>query len=64
MIRPLIADESVFLRTGIRTTLETQEDIAVVGESEQTAEALSLVERLAPDAGDEGSDPPNIRARS
>ena len=49
MIRVLIADDHGVVRQGLRTFLELQEEIAVVGEASDGEEAVDAVERLAPD---------------
>ncbi|WP_327049153.1 response regulator transcription factor [Microbispora sp. NBC_01189] len=49
MIRVLIADDHPVVRQGLRTFLEIQEDIGVVGEAADGAEAVALTESLAPD---------------
>jgi DNA-binding NarL/FixJ family response regulator len=49
VIRVLIADDHAVVRQGLRTFLELQDDIDVVGEAGDGAEALAAAERLAPD---------------
>ncbi len=49
VIRVLIADDHPVVRQGLRTFLDLQEDISVVGEAGDGAEAVELVERLTPD---------------
>ena len=49
MIRVLIADDHAVVRQGLRTFLDLQDDVEVVGEAEDGAEALEAAERLAPD---------------
>ncbi|MEV7966526.1 response regulator transcription factor [Sphaerisporangium sp. NPDC088356] len=49
MIRVLIADDHPVVRQGLRTFLDLQDDLAIVGEAADGAEAVSLVESLAPD---------------
>ena len=49
MIRVLIADDHAVVRQGLRTFLDLQDDIAVVGEAGDGEEALALIEELAPD---------------
>ncbi|GIH70240.1 response regulator [Sphaerimonospora thailandensis] len=49
MIRVLIADDHPIVRQGLRTFLEVQGDLTVVGEAADGAEAVALVESLAPD---------------
>ncbi|MCU0521916.1 MAG: response regulator transcription factor [Anaerolineae bacterium] len=48
-IRVILADDHVLVREGIRQFLEETDDIAVVGEASNGAEAIELVEALAPD---------------
>ncbi|MBB6346587.1 response regulator [Nonomuraea muscovyensis] len=49
MIRVLIADDHPVVRQGLRTFLDLQDDITVVGEAGDGAEAVELVGELAPD---------------
>ncbi|MFF4129143.1 response regulator [Microbispora rosea] len=49
MIRVLIADDHPVVRQGLRTFLEIQEDISVVGEAADGAEAVEMTGALAPD---------------
>ena len=48
-VRVLIADDQALVRGGFRMILEAKEDIEVVGEAGDGAEAVELVERLQPD---------------
>jgi two-component system, NarL family, response regulator LiaR len=48
-IRVAIADDHAVVRQGLRTFLELQDDIAVVGEAADGAEAVELVARTEPD---------------
>jgi two-component system, NarL family, response regulator LiaR len=48
-IRVLIADDHAVVRQGLRTFLELQDEIEVVGEAADGIEALELVPRTAPD---------------
>jgi DNA-binding NarL/FixJ family response regulator len=48
-VRVLIADDHPVVRQGLRTFLGVQEDIEVVGEAADGAEAISRAESLAPD---------------
>jgi DNA-binding NarL/FixJ family response regulator len=49
MIRVLVADDHAILRDGIRSILESQEDIIVVGEASNGEEAVELASKLIPD---------------
>jgi len=49
MIRVLVVDDHAILRDGIRSLLESQEDIIVVGEAGDGAEAIELTSKLLPD---------------
>jgi DNA-binding NarL/FixJ family response regulator len=49
MIRVLIADDHPVVRQGLRTFLGVQEDIDVVGEAANGAEAVAQAEALTPD---------------
>jgi DNA-binding NarL/FixJ family response regulator len=49
MIRVLIADDHPVVRQGLRTFLGVQEDIDVVGEAADGAEAVTRAESLTPD---------------
>jgi two-component system, NarL family, response regulator LiaR len=49
MIRVLIADDHAVVRQGLRTFLDLQEDIEVVAEAADGAEALAAAEEHAPD---------------
>jgi NarL family two-component system response regulator LiaR len=49
VIRVLIADDHAVVRQGLRTFLDLQEDVEVVGEAADGAEALEAAQRLAPD---------------
>ena len=42
MIRVVIADDQPLVRTGLRTVLEVEEDIAVVGEAQDGGQAVDL----------------------
>ena len=49
MIRVLIADDHAVVRQGLRTFLDLQEDVEVVGEAADGREALAAAARLNPD---------------
>ena len=49
LIRVLVVDDHAILRDGIRSLLERQKDMLVVGEAANGLEALQQVEALAPD---------------
>ena len=49
MIRVLVVDDHAILRDGIRSLLESQDDIIVVGEAENGLDALELVRRAQPE---------------
>ncbi len=49
MIRVLVVDDHAILRDGIRSILESQENILVVGEAENGREALALIAQKPPD---------------
>lgn len=49
MIRVLVVDDHAILRDGIRSILESQEDIIVVGEASNGEEALEFASKLIPD---------------
>ncbi|WP_157248751.1 response regulator [Nonomuraea typhae] len=49
MIKVLIADDHPVVRQGLRTFLDLQEDITVVGEAGDGREAVDLVAELEPD---------------
>jgi DNA-binding NarL/FixJ family response regulator len=49
MIRVLIVDDHVVVREGLRTFLELQDGIEVVGEASDGTEALERAEQLEPD---------------
>lgn len=49
MIRVLLADDQAVVRAGLRTILESQPDIQVIGEAADGAEALALAAALGPD---------------
>ncbi|HEU4355306.1 MAG TPA: response regulator transcription factor [Actinomycetota bacterium] len=48
-IRVLVADDQALMRTGFRMILDAQEDIEVVGEAMDGADAIRQFERLRPD---------------
>jgi two-component system nitrate/nitrite response regulator NarL len=48
-IRVVLADDHVFVRDGIKSLLENEVNITVVGEATDGLEALTLIEELKPD---------------
>jgi DNA-binding NarL/FixJ family response regulator len=48
-IRILIVDDQALVRSGFRMILEARDDLAVVGEAENGAQALELARELEPD---------------
>jgi DNA-binding NarL/FixJ family response regulator len=48
-IRVLLADDQILVRAGFRALLDVQDDIEVVGEAGDGAEAVDLATRLRPD---------------
>lgn len=48
-LRVLVADDQALIRTGLRTMLETEPDLAVVAEAEDGAQAVRLTADLRPD---------------
>jgi len=48
-IRVVLADDHVFVRDGIKSLLENEPNITVVGEATDGVEALTLVDKLQPD---------------
>jgi DNA-binding NarL/FixJ family response regulator len=49
MVAVLLVDDQPLLRLGFRTLIDQQPDLSVVGEAGDGAEAVTLVETLAPD---------------
>ena len=49
MTRVLLVDDEALVRRGIAVTLSTEDDIEVVGEAEDGAEAITQARRLRPD---------------
>ncbi|MGE5689828.1 MAG: response regulator [Pseudomonadota bacterium] len=49
MIRVLVADDQALVRAGFRAILDAQEDVDVVGEAADGAEAVALARELRPD---------------
>lgn len=48
MIRVVLVDDHGIVRQGVRTLLEEQADILVIGDCEDGAQALTLVQRMRP----------------
>ncbi len=48
-IRVLLADDQAMVRTGFRLILESEDDIAVIGEAGDGDDAIAAVRRLRPD---------------
>ena len=46
MIKILIADDHLIIRQGLRLILETENDLELIGEASDGAEALSLCKTL------------------
>jgi NarL family two-component system response regulator YdfI len=49
MIRIVLADDHLVVRTGLRFMVATTDDVEIVGEAADGAAAVSLVERVQPD---------------
>jgi DNA-binding NarL/FixJ family response regulator len=49
MIRVVLADDQALLRAGLRVLVDAEDDMEVVGEAEDGAEAIDAVRRLRPD---------------
>jgi DNA-binding NarL/FixJ family response regulator len=49
VIRVVLADDQALLRAGIRSLLDAEDDIEVVGEAADGAEAVAIVRTTAPD---------------
>ena len=49
LIRVVVVDDQAVIRTGLRTMLEHETDITIVGEAGNGAEAVQLVARARPD---------------
>ena len=48
MIRVVLVDDQVLMRTGFRMILEAEEDIEVVGEAGDGREGVEVARRLRP----------------
>ena len=48
-IKVLLVDDHAIVRSGVRSFLETQEGIEVVGEAESGVRGVELAEQLQPD---------------
>ncbi|MGP4003943.1 response regulator, partial [Streptomyces sp. 8N706] len=48
-VRIVVADDEQLVRTALRTILEAEPDMAVVGEAATGAEAVPLIRELCPD---------------
>lgn len=48
-VRIVLVDDHAILRQGLRSILEREPDLAVVGEASHEAEAVALVDRVRPD---------------
>jgi len=49
VIRVVLADDQILVRSGFRALLDAEDDITVVGEASDGAEALALCRQLEPD---------------
>lgn len=49
VIRAVIADDNLLVRTGVRSILDDAQNVEVVGEASNGLEAIHLVETLSPD---------------
>jgi DNA-binding NarL/FixJ family response regulator len=49
VIRVLLADDQALVRAGFRALLDAQDDLSVVGEAADGAEAVRLASELVPD---------------
>ena len=49
MIRVVVADDQALVRVGLRTLIETEDDLTLVGEAADGREALAVIRRTVPD---------------
>ncbi len=49
MIRVVLADDQALVRAGFRMLLDVEDDIEVVGEADDGADAIQVVRRVRPD---------------
>jgi len=49
VIRVVVADDQALVRVGLRTLIETEDDLTLVGEAADGREALAVIRRTVPD---------------
>ena len=49
MIRVMLVDDQTLVRQGVKSLLQLAEDIEVIGEASDGAEALEMIPKLSPD---------------